>query len=57
LASLTLCHFGVKARDRLRIFAMLREDEFDIDMTTLEIFVPARIGVPLKLKSKTTKTP
>jgi hypothetical protein len=54
---LTLCHFGVKARDRLRIFAMLREDEFDIDMTTLEIFVPARIGVPLKLKSKTTKTP
>jgi hypothetical protein len=36
---------------------MWREDEFDIDMTELETFVPARIGVPLRLKTKTTKTP
>jgi len=43
---------------RLRMpFAMLREDEFDIEITTLETFVPARIGMPIKLKTKTTKTP
>ena len=35
---------------------MLREDEFDIDYPQLEIFVPARIGMPIRLKSKTTKT-
>jgi hypothetical protein len=36
---------------------MWREDEFDIDYPALETFVPARIGVPIKLKAKkTTKT-
>ena len=37
---------------------MLREDAFDIDITTLETFLPALIVVPpLRLKTKTTKTP
>lgn len=36
---------------------MLREDEFDIDCPELEIFVPARVFVPSRLKTKTTKTP
>ncbi len=36
---------------------MLREDAFDIEMTELETFVPARIFVPLRFKTKTTKTP
>ena len=36
---------------------MLRGDEFDIDTTDLDTFVPGRVFVPLlKLKSKTTKT-
>jgi hypothetical protein len=36
---------------------MLREDAFDIEMIELETFVPGRIFVPIKLKTKTTKTP
>ncbi len=36
---------------------MLREDAFDIDMTELDTFVPGRVGVPSRLKTKTTKTP
>ena len=35
---------------------MLRGDMMDIEMTELETFVPGRILVLLKLKSKTTKT-
>jgi len=35
---------------------MLREDEFDIDYPTLETFVPARVIVPFRLKTKATKT-
>jgi len=36
---------------------MLREDEFDIDYPELETFHPARVLVPFRLKTKTTKTP
>lgn len=37
---------------------MLRADEFDIDVTELDTFVPGRVFMPLlKLKTKTTKTP
>jgi hypothetical protein len=37
---------------------MLREDAFDIEMTELETLVPGRIFVlPIRLKTKTTKTP
>lgn len=35
---------------------MLCEVAFDVDYTELETFVPARIFVPLRLKTKTTKT-
>ena len=36
---------------------MLREDAFDIDMTELEGLLPGRVGMPVKLKTKTAKTP
>ena len=36
---------------------MLREDMMDIELIELETFVPGRIVVPFKLKTKTTKTP
>jgi hypothetical protein len=52
---LTLCHFGVKARSLLEVFAM-REDMMDVEMIELETFVPCRIFDPFKLKAKTTKT-
>jgi hypothetical protein len=36
---------------------MLREDAFDIVMPLLETVVPSPVGVPARLKAKTTKTP
>lgn len=35
---------------------MLRGDEMDIDFDGLETFLPAPIGLPVKLKTKTSKT-
>ena len=35
---------------------MLRGDEMDIELPGLELFLPERLGVPLKLKTKTAKT-
>ena len=35
---------------------MLRGDEMDIELSGLELFLPERVGVPLRLKTKTTKT-
>jgi hypothetical protein len=40
-----------------RVFAVLRDDFMDIEMIELETFGPGRIFVPIKLKTKTTKTP
>jgi hypothetical protein len=35
----------------------MREDEMDIEMVELDTFLPHRVLVPLRLKTKTTKTP
>ena len=41
-----------------RVFAVLRDDFMDIEMIELETFGPGRILLlPIKLKTKTTKTP
>jgi hypothetical protein len=55
---LTLCHFGVKAARNLeqRVFAVLREAEFDIDSLTPGTLVAALAFASFKLKTKTTKT-
>jgi hypothetical protein len=59
-ALLTSHYFRVKPASLLeqRVFAVLRDDFMDIEMTELETFVPGRIFVlPIKLKTKTPKTP
>lgn len=35
----------------------MRDDMMDVEIYELDTFVPARILVPLRLKTKTTKTP
>ena len=35
----------------------MREDEMDIEMVGLDTFLPGRVFVPLRPKTKTTKTP
>lgn len=35
---------------------MLRGDEMDIELPGLELFLPERLGMPSRLKTKTTKT-
>ena len=34
---------------------MLRGDEMDIELPGLDLFLPERLGMPLRLKTKTTK--
>jgi hypothetical protein len=57
---LTSADFRVKPARLLeqRVFAVLRDDFMDIEMIELETLVPGRIlMLPIRLKSKTTKTP
>jgi len=53
--SLTLCRFGVKARRPTGVFAVC-EEFFEIELFEAGLYAPGLVVVPLKLKTKTTKT-